>query len=225
MRPRPSLGVVTALLLLLPASLSFAANPIAAGTKYLDETTLAGPKPFNTIEPADKDGNLMVVIEIPAGTTGKWEVAPDGTIKWEIKKGKPRVVDFQGGYPCNYGSVPKTSLPKELGGDGDPVDVLIPGPSLPMGSVVHAKLVGVLRLSEEGTMDSKLVAVASGTPEFAAGSISALDAVIPGTSKKLEGWFTGYKGPGVITSQGYGDAEEARKMFVTSLKAFAAKGK
>lgn len=41
-------------------------------------------------------------------------------MKWEFKKGKPRVVSYLG-YPGNYGMIPKTLLSKESAGDGDPL--------------------------------------------------------------------------------------------------------
>ncbi len=60
-----------------------------------------------------ESGAVNVVIEIPAGTDAKWEVTkPDGTLAWQIKDGKPRVVQYLG-YPGNYGMVPRTLLPKD----------------------------------------------------------------------------------------------------------------
>ena len=46
---------------------------------------------------------------------------------------KPREVKYLG-YPGNYGMIPRTLLPKELGGDGDPLDVIVLGPAVERGS-------------------------------------------------------------------------------------------
>ena len=72
------------------------------------------------------------IVEIPAGACEKWEVKLDGVMRWDMKDGKPRHVKYLG-YPCNYGMVPRTMLGKELGGDGDPLDVLMLGPAVPRG--------------------------------------------------------------------------------------------
>ena len=129
--------------------------------------TLVGPKNFlKDFEPINSDGTINVVIEIPAGTAAKWEVdKKDGSLKWEFKEGKPRIVKYLG-YPGNYGMVPQTLLSKELGGDGDPLDVLVLGKMVPRGSVVDAKLIGILKFLDGGEQDDKLLAVLPGTPFF-----------------------------------------------------------
>jgi len=52
---------------------------------------------------------------------------PDGIMKWAFEDGKPRVIKYLA-YPGNYGMIPRTLLPKELGGDGDPLDIIMLGP-------------------------------------------------------------------------------------------------
>src|ERR1700721_187731 len=59
-------------------------------------------------------------------------------------------------YPANYGFIPQT-----LSGDGDPVDVLVITPfPLLAGSVVRARALGMLQMTDESGVDAKLVAVA-----------------------------------------------------------------
>ena len=55
--------------------------------------------------------------------------------------------------------ISRTLLPKELGGDGDPLDVLVLGRALPRGSVVETKVLGVLKLLDRGEQDDKILAV------------------------------------------------------------------
>lgn len=130
------------------------------GLKKLDAYTLIGETNLLTdYEPTNSDGTINVVVEIPTGTVAKWEVSkPDGHLNWKFKKGKPRVVQYLV-YPGNYGMVPRTLLPKDRGGDGDPLDVTVLGPTMPRGSVVKAKLVGVLKLLDHGEQDDKLITV------------------------------------------------------------------
>jgi len=54
----------------------------------LDEYTIKGDVNFYSgISPGDEQGNINVVVEIPKGSTGKWEVdKSNGTIIWEHKK-------------------------------------------------------------------------------------------------------------------------------------------
>ena len=103
--------------------------------------------------PAGKDipNDIYVVIEIPANSS---------PIKYEIEKDYDAVfVDrFMATpmfYPANYGYVPNT-----LADDGDPLDVLVvtPYPVMP-GSVIRARPIGILDMSDEAGRDSKVVAV------------------------------------------------------------------
>ena len=51
---------------------------------------------------------------------------------WTFDHDTPRIVNYLG-YPGNYGMIPRAFLPKNLGGDGDPLDVLLLGPSIKRG--------------------------------------------------------------------------------------------
>ena len=66
---------------------------IAPELKYNGPYTLLSPKNLLKDYPSkDSFGNVQAVIEIPAGRTEKWEVdKEDGDLKWNFKKGKPRV--------------------------------------------------------------------------------------------------------------------------------------
>ena len=149
------------------------------------------------------------VVEIPAGTNDKWEVDKEtGGLHWEEKDGRPRVVQYLA-YPGNYGMIPSTTLPEAIGGDGDPLDVLLLGPALERGSVVVARPIGVLRLLDGGERDDKILAVREEGPLSDVRNLSMLDSRYAGARTIIETWFTSYKGPGKMTSDGFGEAEEA----------------
>ncbi len=107
---------------------------------------------FNHI-PAGKDlpTDFNVIIEIPAQSE---------PVKYEADKdfGLLVVDRFIGTgmrYPANYGFIPQT-----LSGDGDPVDVLVLTPfPLLAGSLVRARALGMLRMTDESGVDAKLIAV------------------------------------------------------------------
>lgn len=221
--------------LLLAAALAYLGNsPADSG-----EAALAGHSGNDTVvdpythpsaanylvdfAPLAGDGDIFVVVEIPTGSNAKWEVTkPDGKLRWEFRKGKPRVVRYLG-YPGNYGMVPQTLLPETAGGDGDPLDVIVLSPAAERGSVIKAKLIGVLKILDDGEQDDKLIAVQEGTPLYSVNSIEELNAGFPGVTRIVETWFSNYKGPGEIESLGYGNEEQARSILKTAIEAFQQK--
>ena len=95
--------------------------------------------------------DLNVLIEVPLG---------GDPIKYEIDKASgamfvDRYLYTEMRYPCNYGFVPHT-----LSLDGDAIDVMVVGnrPLVP-GSVVRARPVGVLMMTDDKGEDEKILAV------------------------------------------------------------------
>ena len=194
---------------------------VAPSLKYTDPFTLSSPNNLLKHSPSrDVAGNIQAVIEVPAGRTEKWEVdKKDGNLKWNFKKGRPRVLKYIG-YPGNYGMVPRTLLSKESGGDDDPLDIILLGPPLNRGEVVSAKLIGVLKLLDKGEQDDKLIAVQFNSPLKKTDSIEELDEKFPGITQILELWFTNYKGTGKMKSNGFGDLEEAERILNEAAEQF-----
>lgn len=100
------------------------------------------------INPPD---DVNVIVEVPLG---------GDPIKYEIDKASgamfvDRYLYTEMRYPCNYGFVPHT-----LSLDGDPIDVMVVGnrPLVP-GSVVRARPVGVLMMTDDKGQDEKILAV------------------------------------------------------------------
>ena len=168
-------------------------------------------------EPINLDGTINAVVEIPAGTTAKYDTNVNtGMIELEQKNGKPRFVQYLG-YPCNYGHVPRSVLPKSKGGDGDALDVCVLGMPAPTGSVVKARAIGILTLLDNGEVDDKLIAVAQTGPFATVSSLSDLDRRFPGVTTILQTWFTHYKGYGkdgklMLSSSGFKDRAAAVKL-------------
>lgn len=95
--------------------------------------------------------SFNVIIEIPSDSK---------PVKYEVDKdtGLLFVDRFLGTamqYPCEYGFIPHT-----LSDDGDPTDVLVLSPiSLFPGSVIEARPVGMLIMTDESGVDAKVLAV------------------------------------------------------------------
>ena len=152
--------------------------------------------------------DINVILEVPVGG------AP---IKYEMDKDAgamyvDRFLYTPMRYPGNYGFVPQTLLSSESGGDGDPLDVLVLGPAIEQGEVVECKLIGVLKLLDSGEQDDKLIAAPLDSEFANYNSLPALDVDYNGISTIIETWFTNYKGPGEMVSQGYADTEEAESI-------------
>ncbi len=192
-----------------------------ANLHMLNQYTLASEKHLvHDYPPVDTDSNINVVVEIPAGTNAKWEVdKASGGLKWNFKKGRPRVVSYLA-YIGNYGMVPGTFLPKESGGDGDPLDVIVLGSTIPRGSVVKARLIGVLKLLDKGEQDDKLIAVLPDSPLGEVSNLKMLNRKFVGITNIIEVWFSNYKGPGKMVSEGFEDADEARKILDAAISAY-----
>jgi inorganic pyrophosphatase len=160
---------------------------------------------------------VRAVVEIPAGTSEKWEVVEDGrALAIERQDGQRRRIDYLP-YPSNYGFIPRTRLTTDEGGDGDPVDVVILGPATPCGAVVDARIVGALRLLDDGEQDDKVLAV---RPEAPLGDVHDLDELrdrYPGVLDILETWFVHYKGPG-NRSRGFVGAAAARSIVTEAVR-------
>ncbi len=98
---------------------------------------------------------VHALIEVPKGGFVKRELhAESGPGRLTGLLGPGRI-DYVSPLPCpfNYGCAP--DLP---GLDGDPADVVVLGPRLPVGTRVDLPVLGVVRFWDAGSPDDKLVA-------------------------------------------------------------------
>jgi len=164
--------------------------------------------PLDFPQPADFPSEFHAVIEIPAGGTVKYEIDPD--------TGVPvvdRFVVSPVAYPANYGFVAGT-----LEGDGDPLDVLIwtREPVVP-GAVVRARAVGLLRMTDAGERDTKILAVPAADVDPRYADVRDIDDLGRWERERVESFFETYKGlpgGGRIELAGIGDAVEANAALV-----------
>jgi inorganic pyrophosphatase len=190
-----------------------------------DDFTIVGTEELMGLKAMNDDGTVRAIVEIPAGTSAKWEVSKDDpkAVYWELKDDKPRVINYMA-YPANYGSIPGTALPKELGGDGDPLDVIVLGQAVPRGEVVDVRVIGVLKMLDGGEQDDKLIAVlAKDSPLAHIESIAQLDTEYPGVTQIVDLWFANYKGPdGGMEGKGFEDVASATAVLEAAAANFEA---
>ncbi len=158
-----------------------------------------------------KEGFYQALVEIPAGTTAKWEVDHlNGNIEWEFVKGKPRNVQYLG-YSGNYGFIPQTVFKKEDGGDGDPLDVIILGSAAKRGSVQSLRILGLLKLLDQREQDDKIIATPLNGPFSAVQNLEDMMKKFPGSIQIIRYWFEGYKGS-KIHFMGYENRKRAEAL-------------
>ena len=136
--------------------------------------------------PAKKtDNTYHAIIEIPAEETKvKYEYCMEtGAIFVD------RFMQTAFRYPCNYGFIPRT-----LGGDKDPIDVLVLAPfALAPGSVIEIRLVGVLVMEDEKGADEKLIALPTQKADASQAHIDDIDQINPTVLANIKHFFEHYK--------------------------------
>lgn len=145
---------------------------------------------------------VNVIIEIPRGCGNKYEYDKDSE-HFFLDRVQPTVMK----QPYDYGFVPHT-----LSDDGDPIDalVVIDEPLYP-GVVVPSRVVGLLKMIDDGDEDEKLVCVASEDKNY--DHIHVLDDLGEHFQKKVRHYFERYKDlqNKEVEITGWGDAAEAQK--------------
>jgi inorganic pyrophosphatase len=139
--------------------------------------------PWHDVDLGDDVPDIVTaVIEIPKGSKLKYELdKPSGLIKVD------RVLFSSVHYPANYGFVPRTYCE-----DKDPLDVLVLGqePVQPL-TLMRAKIVGVMRMLDQGEADDKLIAVHADDPEFS--HYDSIKQLPPHRMMEVRRFFEDYK--------------------------------
>lgn len=162
---------------------------------------------FNTIlTPGDVDGGVInVVVEIPQGSSHKIEWNRDLAVM-QLDRVEPAIF----GKPTNYGFIPQT-----LDEDGDELDALIiTNEPLPTGIFLEARVIGVMKFSDDGEVDDKIVVVPA-DDRNTGNAVTSLDDLAPQLIKQIEYHFNHYKDlkkAGTTVVQSWGDATEAKSV-------------
>ena len=109
--------------------------------------------PWHDVElGADAPDTVNAIIEIPKGSKAKYELdKTSGMLRLD------RVLYSSVHYPANYGFMPRT-----LGDDHDPLDILVLSQiDIEPMCIARAKIIGVMRMLDNGEGDDKLIAVAA----------------------------------------------------------------
>jgi inorganic pyrophosphatase len=154
---------------------------------------------------------MDVIIEIPNQTLAKYEVDKEYNLLRLDRMLQTSMV-----YPGNYGYIPKT-----LGGDGDPLDIIMPVDYqiAPM-SLVKVKPVGVIVMEDEAGMDEKVIVYPDNKVDSRYKHINNLSDVPKETIDKIVHFFEHYKDLEAgkwVKVTGWVGPEQARMEIQTSM--------
>ncbi|MBL7943798.1 MAG: inorganic diphosphatase [Flavobacteriales bacterium] len=140
--------------------------------------------PWHEVDPGflQKESIVHGVIEISHGSKAKYEVdKTSGLLRLD------RVIFAAFHYPINYGFIPRT-----LGQDGDPLDILILSqvPIEPL-CLVKTRVIGVMEMVDRGENDEKIVAVAEG--DASVSHLSEIEDLPVNYREELKHFFNHYK--------------------------------
>ncbi len=126
--------------------------------------------------------DFQAVIEIPLGSNVKYELDKiTGLLKVD------RIIHSAVFYPANYGFIPQT-----YADDNDPLDVLVfCQEAVQPLSLIKARAIGLMTMTDSGASDDKVIAVATNDPEFSS-YIEAKD-LPPHRLQVLRRFFQDYK--------------------------------
>ena len=161
----------------------------------------------------DVPHEVNVVIEIPMHAE---------PVKYEVDKETgalfvDRFISTPMFYPANYGYIPHT-----LSEDGDPVDVLVvtPVPLLSM-TVIRARVIGLLKMTDESGIDAKLIAVPINKVCKQYQQVKTYADLPQSLLSALEHFFTHYKDLEEgkwVTIQGWAGPDEAEQEIMQSIQ-------
>lgn len=152
---------------------------------------------------ANVDKNIVNgIIEINSGSINKYElITESGQLKLD------RVGYSSLAYPVSYGAIPKT-----WDQDGDMLDFIIAGVSEPLipGSLVEARIIGIMKFEDGGEIDDKIITVLANDKRM--DHITSYTELGEHWQKETEHYFEYYKHlkkPGTCKVLGFFGVEEA----------------
>jgi inorganic pyrophosphatase len=139
--------------------------------------------PWHSVSPGDDMPEFVnAIIEIPQNTRAKYELDKEsGLLKMD------RVIYSAMHYPANYGFIPRTYCD-----DKDPLDIVVLSQiSIVPMCLVEARVIGVMRMLDQGELDDKIIAVAKN--DKAVNHINTIEELPEHFFNELRNFFEDYK--------------------------------
>jgi inorganic pyrophosphatase len=155
------------------------------------------------VRDVEQPDEVVVFVEIPAGSRNKYELDPDlGGIVLD------RRLFTSMSYPADYGFIEGT-----LGADGDPLDalVLVGDPTFP-GCRIRARPVGVFYMTDEKGADEKVICASGYDPAWS--RVHDIHDLQPEYRDEIEHFFQVYKDleRKKTATRGFGNKSEALRI-------------
>jgi len=155
--------------------------------------------------------DLNVVIEIPSGSKCKYELeTTSGTIYVD------RIIASAVYYPGNYGFIPQT-----MAEDGDPVDALVLSQvSFHPGITVRVRPIGLMRMTDDGEPDDKILCVPLRDPRFR--EVRNVGDLPASTIEEIQEFFRVYKNleEQEVVIKGVDSREQALSLILAAIQAY-----
>jgi inorganic pyrophosphatase len=163
----------------------------------------------------NKDKTINVVIEISKGMREKWKISKSskGDLAREFYMGKLKNIKYKP-YPVNYGIIPQTVLPLRIGGDGDPLDAIVLGSPITQGKVIKVKILGIIRMTDFGDIDDKIVTVPIDSEFSKFENLLHLQSKYPEKINEIKEWFNNYKGKNVVNIEKLDSVLKANELII-----------
>ncbi len=139
--------------------------------------------PWHSVSYGDNVPNTVnAIIEIPRYSRAKYELDKEtGLLKLD------RVLYSAVYYPANYGFIPRTYCD-----DNDPLDILVLSQiDMQPLCLVEAKIIGVMRMLDQGEADDKLIAVCAN--DMSVAHYNDISELSPHFIEELRHFFEEYK--------------------------------
>tara|TARA_R110002050_G_scaffold274159_1_gene418490 strand:+ start:9082 stop:9627 length:546 start_codon:yes stop_codon:yes gene_type:complete len=165
--------------------------------------------PWHKVKVGDKQPEIVNgIIEIPKNTRAKYELDKDSGLLL-----MDRVIYSSMYYPANYGFIPQTYCD-----DKDPLDILVLSQIdiVPM-CIVSSKVIGVMRMIDNGELDDKIIAVAEN--DMSVSHINDISELPKHFIKELKNFFEDYKKleNKTVSIEEFQDAATAKKILKQSM--------
>lgn len=157
----------------------------------------------------------------PAYVNAFIEIESNSRLKLELDKKHgiikvDRVLHGAVHYPHGYGFIPQTYCD-----DNDPLDIFVLcSVTIPSGALVEGRVIGMMRMLDQGEVDDKIISVAASDPAYS--EIFNITQLAPYQRNELRKFFEEYKtleNKEVIV-QDFLNQDEAVKAIVKSMEFF-----
>jgi inorganic pyrophosphatase len=175
--------------------------------------------PFDFPQAEGFPDEFFVVVEIPAGSSVKYEV--------DRRSGHlfvDRFVAMPVAYPANYGSITQT-----LQSDSDPLDALVfTRTPLPPGVMVRVRPIGVLRMVDAGEADDKILTVPAADIDATYDTVRSHEDLSAVALRQVESFFDTYKRleskPSKAELAGFEDTATAKRLIRAAFDRYRSAG-